>query len=54
MEKLNLDAFKLKMASEDSSKQELLDKLAGTIQATCHDGELICCITKPGTPVGHG
>jgi len=54
MEKLNLDAFKLKMASEDSNKQELLDKLAGALLATCHDGELICCITKPGSGGGIG
>ncbi|GJM31483.1 MAG: hypothetical protein DHS20C18_04840 [Saprospiraceae bacterium] len=45
---LNLSEFKLKMAAEDSSKQELLDQLAGGTLATCHDEILICCISKPG------
>lgn len=45
MKKLNLADFKLKMASDDPNKQELLDRLAGRTQATCHDHPPICCIS---------
>ena len=50
MKKLNLADFKLKLAKDDSNKQELLDKLAGATQADCHDdpGTLICCISTGG------
>ena len=51
MKKLNLANFKLKMASDDSNKQDLLNRLAGATQADCHDddaGPLICCISTGG------
>lgn len=37
MKKLNLVDFKLKLTTDDTSKANLLDKLAGSTQATCHD-----------------
>lgn len=52
--KMNLADFKLKMAGDDANKQDLLDRLAGRTQATCHD-ELICCIAEPSSGgVGRG
>ncbi len=48
MKKLNLADFKMKLASDDSNKSNLLDKLAGRTQATCHDHPPICCINTGG------